>query len=183
MNAFTAIAPHAQLTVASSQSANTYKVTQKRGTITGVGASVSGAGAWVKLKGGMDFQIYSLNSSKTYNEMRSKYSIGGGVSGFFGWLVGNAHAETHKEEIEKTFKEVTSTQKVDGHVDIEMMVSGIYPNVQVDASAYILVLQVEDSQGNTFNFAADGAPAADTGAQDGSGNSLPTEGNNSTITL
>ncbi|RYG91238.1 hypothetical protein EU803_09065 [Loktanella sp. IMCC34160] len=184
MNALTAITPHAQIAVAgSSSNASTYKVTQKRGTITGVGASVSGAGAWVKLNGSMSFQIYSLNSSKTYNEMKSSYDIGGGVSGFWGWLGLGAHASTHKEQLQQVFKEVTQTQKVEGTVAVDMMVSGIYPNVQVDASAYVLVLQVEDDQGNTFNIASNGDPAADTGAQDGSGTALPTQDNNSTITL
>lgn len=183
MNALTTITPHAQVAIAPGTDMKTYKVTQKRGTISGVGASVSGAGAWVKLSGDMEFEIYSLNSSKTYDEMKSEYSISGGVSGFFGWLGFGSNASTHKEQIHQAFKELTSTQKVNGKVDIEMMVSGLYPNVQVDASAYVLVLQIEDSQGNTFNVISNGDPAADTGAQDQNGNALPTQGNNSTITL
>ncbi|MEJ6405054.1 hypothetical protein [Yoonia sp. 2307UL14-13] len=183
MNMITAIAPHAQVAIASKESANTYKVTQKRGAIMGVGASVSGAGAWVKLSGGMDFEIQSLESSKTYKEMRKSYNISGGVSGFFSWITGQASADTQKSEIQTALKEISQSQKVGGHVDIEMMVTGAVPNMQVDASAYILVLQVEDSQGNTFNIASNGDPAADTGAQDSNGNALPNNDNNSTITL
>lgn len=64
-----------------------------------------------------------------------------------------------------------------------MMVSGIYPNVQVTASAYVLVMSVTDSQSNTVSFASTGNPTNDLGAQDQSGNNLPVSNNQGTITL
>lgn len=174
--------PHAQLAVATTD-VNSWKVTLKRGTQSGVGVSISGAGAWAELSGDMTFQISSLDDSQTYNEMKKSYDIGGGVSGFWSWLGISANASTHKEEIHSVFQEVKNTQKVSGTAHFDLQVTGLYPNVAVDASAYVLVMQVEDNSGNTFTMASSGDPGSDTGSQDQNGNSLPTKGNNSTITL
>jgi hypothetical protein len=173
---------HAQLAVAT-DSMDSYKVTLKRGNISGVGASVSGAGAWVKLKGEMDFSTKRLETSKTYNEIKNKYKIGGGVSAFWSWIGLNVKGEKEKEEITKTFHELQQSQEVKGRIRVNMQVSGQYPNVQVDASAYVLVFEVEDKQGNKFHIASSGDPQSDIGAQDSSGNALPNKDNNSTITL
>jgi hypothetical protein len=161
-----------------------YKVTLKRGNIAGVGASVSGAGAWVKMSGGMKFALQNLESSKTYQEMRSSYSISGGVSGFWSWLGFGANASTHKEEISTALHEMSQSEKVTGHVGVDMMVTGLYPNVQVDASGYVLVMQVTDSQGSVVaTVFSTGAPNSDVGAQDSNGNTLPTSSNNNTISI
>jgi hypothetical protein len=166
------------------QGVSSYQVSTKRGTQSGVGVTISGAGAWAGLKGDMTFQIYSLDSSKTYSQMKSSYNIGGGVSGFFAWLGFGANADTHKSEVESTFKEITNSQEVQGKAHFDLMVSGIYPNVQVFAQAFVMVLQVTDNLGNTYNMISDGDPASDTGAQDpNTGNTLPSKNNSSSISI
>lgn len=175
------VSDHSQLAFA--QDAQTYKVTNKRGAISGVGVSVSGAGAWAKMTGDMTFEIIRLENSKTYQEIRDTYKVEAGISAFWSWIGLHAGGSKEHEQITQTMHELQQSQKVSGTVHIDLMVTGLYPNVQVDASAYILVLQVEDSQGNTFNIASGGNPSSNTGGQDTNGNALPTQNNNSTITL
>lgn len=180
------VAPHAQIAIAAPQDStdvNSWQVSLKRGTVSGVGVSVSGAGAWAKMDGEMSFTIQQLESSKTFDQMKSEYNIGGGVSAFWSWLGISANAQTHKEEIRQVFNEVSQSQAVQGSVHISLEVSGLYPNVEVSASAYVLVLQIQNSSGNTFKLASAGDPASDTGAQDQNGNALPQRNNSSTITL
>lgn len=160
-----------------------WKVTKKRGAISGVGVSVSGAGAFAEMDGSMSFSLKQMESSKTYNKMVKNYSIGGGVSGFWAWIGFGANASTHKTEIQESLKEMSQSQAVSGTVNVNLMVTGLYPNVQVDASAFVLVLQITDDQGSTATVFSNGAPGADVGAQDDSGNKLPTSDNNSTITI
>ncbi|PIW61348.1 hypothetical protein [Shewanella sp. CG12_big_fil_rev_8_21_14_0_65_47_15] len=187
MTSLNFIAPHNQIAFAAPEKNSTgvssWKVSTKRGTQSGLGVSVSGAGAWAKLDGTMKFKIRSLDNSKTYDMMKKEYHIGGGVSAFWSWLGISANAETHKEEIHEVFKEVSNSQEVDGAANVSLYVSGQYPNVQVDASGYVLIMQIEDSSGNTYNMMSAGDPASDTGAQDQNGNALPSKDNNSTITL
>jgi hypothetical protein len=180
------VAPHAQIAVVApggQQGVTSWQVSTKRGTQSGIGASVSGAGGWARIDGDMTFQIRHLDKSQTYDRMKSEYNIGGGVSAFWSWLGISANANTHKEEIHSVFNEVANSQAVDGHAHIQLEVSGQYPNVQVDATAYVLVLQIQDSSGNTFTMMSNGDPASDTGAQDQNGNALPTRDNCSTISL
>jgi len=160
-----------------------FKVTLKRGQIAGVGASVSGAGAWVKVKGSMSFTLTQLEKSRTYNKMVTKHGISGGVRGFWGWIGFGANASNHKTEIQETLKELTQSTMVNGTVEVEMMVTGQYVNVQVDASAYVQVLQITDNQGNNMTVFSNSGPTADVGAQDSNGNKLPVDDNNSTITI
>jgi hypothetical protein len=160
-----------------------YKITQKRGSIAGVGVSVSGQGAWAKMKGEFSFQLQQVEKSSTFQSLKSSYNISGGVSGFWSWIGFGANADTHREEIRTALKEMFSAQKVDGRVDVDIGVTGIYPNVQVDASAFILVLQITDNQGSTATVFSNGAPTKDVGAQDQSGNQLPTRDNSSTISI
>ena len=176
--------PHTEVSVASpSQDVSSWKATAKRGTQSGVGVSVSGAGAWAELKGGMTFEIRHLDDSQTYTKLKKECNIGGGVSAFWSWLGISANASTHKEEIHETFNEVKNQQKVTGNANFDLFVTGQYPNVEVDASAYVLVLEIEDNSGNTYTMMSTGDPSGDTGAQDGSGKDLPTSNNSSTITL
>jgi len=179
------VAAHATLAVPapSGTSVNSWQVATKRGTQSGVGVTVSGAGAWAKLAGNMKFTIQHLESSKTYDEMKSSYDIGGGISAFWSWIGISANASTHQEQIHQVFQEVSTSQKVSGSAHFDLMCSGQYPNVQVDALAYILVLQITNDSGNTFNMISNGDPASDTGAQDQNGNALPQKNNNSTITI
>ena len=72
--------------MASKTTASGYTVTQKRGSISGVAVSVSGLGATAHMDGSFSFTMKRLESSKTYQSMVKKYSISGGVRGFFGWL-------------------------------------------------------------------------------------------------
>lgn len=180
------VSPHAQLAFAAPETGtevNSWKVSTKRGTQSGVGVTVSGSGAWAKLSGDMTFSLRHLDSSQTYDMMKNEYSIGGGVSAFWSWIGISANASAHKEEIHSVFKEVSNSQEVTGSAHIDLYASGQYPNVQVDASAYVLILQIEDSQGNTFNMFSTGDPASDTGAQDQNGNALPQKDNNSSISI
>jgi hypothetical protein len=78
-------------------------VTLKRGTHEGVGASVSGAGAWVEIQGDMSFLAYHLDSTKTYHRMEKEYDIGAGIGGFWSWLGVSAHASTHKQKWVRLF--------------------------------------------------------------------------------
>ena len=179
------VASHSQLALAAAPGTEveSWQVSQKRGTQSGVGVTVSGSGAWASMVGDMNFQFQHLDSSKTFDMMKKSYNIGGGVSAFWSWIGIRANADAHKEEIHSVFKEVQNSQKANGKVHIELEVTGQYPNVQVDATGYILVLQVQDSSGNTFSMVSAGDPASDTGAQDQNGIALPTRDNNSTITL
>jgi hypothetical protein len=180
------VAPHTSLAIAAPSNqtdVNSWQVSTKRGTQSGIGVSVSGSGAWAKLKGNMSFTIRHLETSKTFDQMKSEYNIGGGVSAFWSWLGISANASTHQEQIHQVFQEVSTSQAVKGSAKFDLDVSGQYPNVQVDASAFVLVLQIQDNQGNTFNMISTGDPKSDTGAQDQNGNALPQRNNNSTITL
>ena len=67
------------------------------------------------------------------------------------------------------------------NVDLEC--SGRTRTSQVDASGFVLVLQIQDSSGNTYTMMSTGDPKSDTGAQDRNGNALPQKNNNSTISL
>jgi hypothetical protein len=180
------VAPHATLAVAappSSQDVSSWQVSTKRGTQSGLTVSVSGSGAWARLDGTMKFQIFHLDKSTTYDQMKSEYNIGGGVSAFWSWLGISANASTHQEQIHQTFQEVVNSQKVSGSAHVDLEVTGQYPNVQVDAGGYVVILQITDSSGNTYNVMSTGDPKSDTGAQDSNGNALPQKNNNSTITL
>lgn len=179
------VTAHATLAIPapSGTGVNSWQVATKRGTQSGVGVSVSGAGAWARLQGNMTFQIRHLETSKTFDQMKSEYSIGGGVSAFWSWLGISANASTHQEQIHQVFNEISTSQAVDGSAKIDLDCSGQYPNVQVDASAFVLVLQIQNDSGNTFNMISTGDPKSDTGAQDQNGNALPQRNNNSTITI
>ena len=89
---------------------SSWKVTTKHGTQSGVGVSVSGAGAWAQMEGTMTFHILHLDDSKTYQKMKETYDIGGGIGGFFSWLGLGANADTHKTEIHSVFNEIKNQQ-------------------------------------------------------------------------
>ncbi|MBE0379744.1 MULTISPECIES: hypothetical protein [Pseudoalteromonas] len=173
----------ANTTALASTEAETWQISEKKGTISGVGVTVSGAGAWAKMSGSFDFSIVNLESSRTYQKMVSEYSISGGVSGFWGWLGFGANAETHKQEIKEAMQELSQQQKVNGSVDVDLMVTGLIPGFEVSATAYILVLQIQSSSGATYNIASSTSPSTDVGAQDQNQQNLPTSNNNSTISL
>lgn len=181
------VAPHATLAVAAppnnQQNVNSWQVSTKRGVQSGVGVSVSGSGAWAKLTGDMNFTIRHLEQSQTYDELKSSQSISGGVSGFWSWLGFGANASTYQEQIHQTFQEMSTSQVVQGSAKFDLECSGQYPNVPVDATAYVLVLQITNDQGSTFNLVSNGDPTSDTGAQDQNGNALPQKNNNSTISI
>jgi hypothetical protein len=167
--------------VAANATATGWKVSLKRGMIAGVGVSVSGVGAWVKLSGHMTFRIRTMKRSRKLQQLTNAYNISVGISGFFSWLGFGVNASVHREEITSALQEVMNTQTVQGSIDPEMMVTGLFPNVQVEAAAYVLALQITDNQGNTTNVVSTGDAVGDTGAQDTNGGKLPTTDNQSTI--
>ena len=185
LSALNVAVPHSSLAVAAPDSSDisSWRVSAKHGTQSGVGVSVSGAGAYAKLTGTMSFSIKHLDDSQTYQYLKKTYDISGGVSGFWDWIGFGANASTHKTEIHKTFNEVKNQQDVEGKAAFDLEVTGQYPNVEVTASAYVLILQIKDSQGNTYNMASSSGGASDTGAQDGNGVTLPSKDNASTITI
>jgi hypothetical protein len=154
-----------------------------RGVQSGVGVSVSGAGAWARLTGQMTFSIRHLEKSQTYEKLKTSSGFEAGVGAFWGWLGIGVNVEQHRDEIHQVFNEIQDSQEVDGKARFKLMVTGQYPNVRVDAAAYVLVLQVEDSSGNSYRMMSAGDPSTDTGAQDQNGNTLPTKNNDSTIEL
>lgn len=100
------------------------------------------------MTGGVDFtklrSITTLESSTTYNELKDKHSINGGIGGFCRWLA----SHPGNPQVENALKELSYSDKVDGAVHIDMSVSGLYPNTAVpDASFFFYVLQIEDNRG------------------------------------
>lgn len=162
-----------------------WSVQQAKGRITGVGASVSGLGAYARVSGSMNFSTITLETSRTYQEMKKSYSLSAGVGGFWSWIGFGANASSHKEELTQVFNELSQTNKTNGAIDIDLYVTGLYPNVPVSATAYILAFQVSSQTDSSIKFPviSSGAPAQDTGAQDGNGQNLPTQNNNSTINI
>ena len=145
---------------------------------------MSGSGAWARLDGQMNFELRHLDKSSTYDSIKSQYSVAGGVSGFWGWLLGlSASASQQHEEVHQAFSEIANSQAVNGSAHVSLECTGQYPNVQVSASGFVLVLQITDNAGNTYNMISTGNPTADTGAQDQGGNALPQKNNSSTINI
>jgi hypothetical protein len=178
-------APHAQIALADPGTGGTsWQVSTKRGTQSGVGVDISGAGAWAKLTGQMSFSLKQLEKSTAYDSIKSQYNIGGGVSGFWAWLLGlSAGASQQREEVHQTFNEMESSQSVNGTVNVDLECTGLYPNVEVYALAFVMVLQITNSQGSSLYIASAGNPTGDTGAQDQNGNSVPTKNNNTSMTF
>ncbi|AGP46733.1 hypothetical protein [Serratia plymuthica] len=168
---------------ASNDNIDSWSASTKKGTVSGIGVEVSGLGAWAQIKGNMEFNIRNINSSKTYKKMKSSYGISGGVSSFWSWLGFGVNAQTHKEEISEMFTEISNSQEVKGHAKIKLEAGGIYPNVPVYAYGYVLVLQITDARGNTYNVASDEDSTSDTGATDNKGKKLPDKDNDSVIKL
>ena len=162
---------------------NSWKATLKHGTQSGVSVSVSGAGAYAELQGVMKFKTKRLETSKTYQQMQSDYNISAGVGGFWSWLGIHSNASTHRSEIHSVFNELQTSETVEGVAHIDLSATGQYPNVRVTASAYVAIMEVTDSSGNSFYMASSSAPESDTGAQDSDGNRLTTKDNSSTIEL
>lgn len=160
-----------------------WQVSEKHGTISGVGTQVSGAGAWAKVKGTMNFTMISLESSSEYTSLQKSQGFSAGISAFWGWLGISGNYSNNQSSVDTTFHQLQSSQAINGRVDIDLDVTGLYPNVQVNASAYVLVMQVTDKSGSTVTFASSGDPSSDTGAQDQNGNTLPTKNNGSSIHL
>lgn len=160
-----------------------WKVTKKKGIIPGIAVSVSGAGAYAEMCGEFTFSLKMMESSRTYQKMVKDYSISGGISGFWGWLSIGANASTHKTEIQEALQEMAQSQEVTGTVKVKLMVTGLYPNIQVEASAYVFILQITDEQGSTATVCSGISPSANIGAQDQNGSNLPVTDNDSTITI
>lgn len=162
-----------------------YSVQESKGRIQGVGVSVSGLGAYARAKGSMNFSTRILEKSSTYQQMKTSYGFSAGLHGFWSWIGLGANASYHKEELTATFHELEQEQRTNGKIDVDMYVTGLFPNVPVSASAYILAFYVTSRTGTqqSFPVIGAGAPARNTGAQDQNGQTLPTKDNNSTIDI
>lgn len=172
------------MAVADSTGVSTWQVSEKRGNLSGIEVSVTGPGSWARMKGSFGFSLRSLEKSGTYKKMQKSYNISGGIHGFFSWLGFGSNAQTHKEEINETFNEISNSQDVNGTVDVDLYVTGIYPGFEVKASAYVFVLQITNQTGQSFTVISDGDPTGDVNAQDSNNNTnLPTKDNTSTITI
>jgi hypothetical protein len=176
--------PGAALLAAAAEGTS-WSVQAANGRIQGVGVSVSGLGAYARANGSMNFSTRTLETSSTYQEMKTSYGFSAGISGFWSWIGLGANASYHKEELTQVFNELSQEQKTDGRINIDLYVTGLYPNVPVSASAYILAFQVSSRTETDLKFPviSSGAPTQDTGAQDQNGQNLPTRDNNSTIDI
>ncbi|AFZ58180.1 hypothetical protein H6G54_15330 [Anabaena cylindrica FACHB-243] len=162
-----------------------WSVREAKGKIQGVGASVSGLGAYARVTGLMTFSTRTLETSRTYQEMKTSYGFSAGISGFWSWIGLGANASYHKEELTQVFNELSQSTKTNGTINIDLYVTGLYPNVTVSASPYILALEVSSKTDSSLKFPviSSGAPTQDTGSQDQNGQNLPTKDNNSTIDI
>lgn len=173
------------LAAAAADQGTSWSVQEAKGKIRGVGVRVSGLGAYARAKGSMTFSTRTLETSRTYQQMKSSYNFSAGVRGFWSWIGLGANASIHKEELREMFNELSQEDKTSGRINIDLYVTGIYPNVPVSAEAYILAFQVSSKSDSSFTFPviSSGAPTQDTGAQDQNGQTVPTKDNNSTIDI
>ncbi|GAB1537868.1 hypothetical protein NUACC21_05230 [Scytonema sp. NUACC21] len=162
-----------------------WSVQEARGRIQGVGASVSGLGAYARVSGSMNFSLITLETSKTYQQMKKSYGFSDGIKSFWSWIGLGANASYHKEELTQVFNELSQSSKTDGRINIDLYVTGLYPGVPVSASAYIQAFQVSSKTESSLKFPviSSDAPTQDTGDQDQNGQKLPTKDNNSTIDI
>jgi hypothetical protein len=172
-----------EMRLVSAKSGESYRVSEKKGRMSGVAVSVSGSGAWGKLDGSFSFTTKSMEKSKTYQKIKNEYKFKSGVNNFWCWLIGGQHASEHREEVNEMLHEIQSSESVKGTVNVSLYVSGEYPNVEVTAYAYVFILEVSDKQGNTFRITSSDDPKGDVGGQDQDGNLLPSKDNTSTIEL
>lgn len=163
---------------------SSWQVSEKKGVISGVSASVSGLGAWAKLEGSAKFTTLVIEESKNYHLIKDRYNINSGATALYSWIKENANNPVQKEEIIEIFEEITKTQELNGTINIDLSASGQYPNVEVTAMAYVSILNITNSSGSDFNLISSGSPGEDIGAfNPQSGQSLPSDNNNSTIIL
>lgn len=167
----------------SRDSLSSWSISTKKGTVAGIGVEVSGSGALGKITGCMEFEIKNIIKSKSYLELKEKFGINGGISAFWSWLCSGGNAQDNQEAIAKFCTDISATQNVKGKVNINLDVTGKYPNVAVYAYAYVLVLQITDSRGNKYNVCSIEDPISNTGATDSQGNTLPVKNNDSVIIL
>lgn len=162
-----------------------WSVQEAKGRIQGVGASVSGLGAYSRVNGSMNFSTRTLETSRTYQEMKKSYGFSAGLRGFWSWIGFGTNASYHKQELTQVFNELKEATRTRGRINIDLYVTGLYPNVPVSASAYIMAFQVSSKTDSSIKFPviSSGAPTQDTGAQDQNGQTLPTRDNNSTIDI
>lgn len=162
-----------------------WSVREAKGRIQGIGASVSGLGAYARVNGSMSFSTRTLEISRTYQEMKKSYGFSAGLRSFWSWIGLGANASYHKQELTQVFNELSQATQTNGKINIDLYVTGLYPNVPVSAEAYILAFDVKSKTDTSLKFPviSSGAPTQDTGAQDQNGQNLPTRDNNSTIDI
>jgi hypothetical protein len=107
-----------------------WSVQEAKGRIQGVGVRVSGLGAYARASGTMNFSTRTLETSRTYQEMKRSYGFSGGIRGFWSWIGFGANASSHKEELTRLFNELSQEQKTNGKINIDLYVTGLYLTFQ-----------------------------------------------------
>ncbi|MBE0421823.1 hypothetical protein ACTXIM_13605 [Pseudoalteromonas nigrifaciens] len=102
----------ANTTALASTEAETWQISENKGTISGVGVTVSGAGAWAKMSGSFDFSIVNLESSHTYQKMVSEYSISGVLVAFGASLVSVPMPKRTNKKSKKQCKNLVNSKKL-----------------------------------------------------------------------
>jgi hypothetical protein len=162
-----------------------WSIRQAKGRIQGIGASVSGPGTYAHINGSFSFSTKTLESSKTYQELKQAYNFYAGITGFWGWIGLGSNAFYHKQELSQVFDELSQAPKNNGKISFDFYVTGLYPNIIVSASPYILAFEISSKIDNSLKFPviSSGSPAQDIGGRDENENILPTKGNRSTIEI
>ncbi len=163
-----------------SYSGNSWSVSERLGKSAEVGVRVSGQGAWATLEGSMQLSYQRLETSITYTSLKKQQGFNAGVRAFWKWLGITANVQANREEINQAFDEVSKSFNVDAQVNFKMGVTGMFPNVPVDASAFIALLQISSKSGSHFIFSTE-APGSDTGSLDQNNSELNTNNNGSNI--
>ncbi|MCQ1061269.1 hypothetical protein LRP52_47265 [Photobacterium sp. ZSDE20] len=169
-------------TLSLTSSTSSYRVTKVKGKMAGIGGSVTGT-ATAKVVGNYQYSCKIVEHSQTYNELKKKYKINSGVSGFFAWISGSAHAEKEKSSIRQALKEIITSKEITADIHAEFTIVGTKDNVRVDAMSYVILAEIEDESGNKVHAISKGDPRGDTGAVDNDNEEVKTEDNTSTITI
>lgn len=95
-----------------STEAETWQFSEKKGTISGVGVTVSGAGAWAKMSGSFDFSIVNLESSRTYQKWCLNTVSPGGSVAFWAGLVSVPMQKRTSKKSRKQCKNLVNSKKL-----------------------------------------------------------------------
>ncbi len=151
--------------------------------VTSYTLRVPGAGFWGWSRGSTKFNNYRrLETSTSYNHLKREIQFDGGVMGFWNWLEGPGNVESNSEAVSKIFNELNLEQNISMELKWDMHVTGVYPNVPVEATTFIRLMQMK-SPLEMYYIASNGAIIDDTGANDQNNIELPNQNNKSAITI